>query len=346
MPRWRALSYTKHRDAARRCLVLVAALCGLLLHSAAAAESSGRVVIVGSATSPLVRRLREETEALGFSVDIKPEAPGPLADELETPDSVAAMRVLEQPSQSLEQPSQSLELVIVDPKLHQVFHDELPIRTETDPTAAELVATRALELLRAIRLGVPRKPEPVVIEQPPKETPVVQPSRATAGLSLAPLVNFAPGFELGASAEVSMMYVPQHVGVNVGVVVPVTSQRLRHDGGDLSASTAAIHAALVIRSNARAPFGLGVGLGLEAARVHFEGMASAPLVNAESTVLTCSPRLELIAALRLAPSLRLISPLSASYVLPHTVIRFAGEPLRDWGPVLLRFGLGMEWYWL
>ena len=59
-------------------------------------------------------------------------------------------------------------------------------------------------------------------------------------------------------------------------------------------SAAAIHAALVVRSSARAPFGLGLGLGLEAARVHFEGMAPAPLVNAEATVLTCGPRLELM----------------------------------------------------
>jgi len=318
--------------------VLVATLCGLL-QSAVAAESGGRVVIVGSSTSPLVRRLREETEALGFSVDVKPEGTGPLANELDTPNSVAAMRVLDQPSQSL-------ELVIADPKLNQVFHDELPIRTETDPTAAELVATRALELLRAIRLGVPHKAEPVVVAaQPPKPMPAVEPARPSAGLSLAPLLTFAPGFGPGASADLSMTYVPARIGINVGLVVPITSQRLSHDGGDLSASAGAIHAALVVRSGARAPFGFGLGLGLEAARVRFEGMAPAPLVNAEETALTVGPRLELMAALRVAPNLRLILPFAASYVLPHTVIRFAGEPLRDWGPVLLRLGLGMEWYW-
>ena len=158
-------------------------------------------------------------------------------------------------------------------------------------------------------------------------------------------MNFAPGFGLGASAEVSMAYVPAHLGFNVGVVLPITSQRLSNEGGDLSAKAGAIHAAFVVRSSARAPHGVGLGLGWEAARVHFEGMAQAPLVNAEATALTYGPRLELSAALKVAPNLRLILPFAASYVFPHTVIRFAGEPLRDWGPVLMRLGLGMEWYW-
>jgi len=337
MLRWLTLCLAKQQRVACRGLVLVATVCGLL-HSAGAAQSIGRVVIVGSPESPLVRRLREEAEALGFSVDVKPEDTGPLADELETPHSVAAMRVLDQPSQSL-------ELVIADPKQNQVFHDELPIRDTTDPTAAELVATRAIELLRAIRLGVPLHVEPVVITQPPKPAPAVETTKATTGLSLSPLVSFAPGFEPGAAADLSLTYVPEHIGIGIGVVVPITSRRLRHDGGDLSARAAAIHAVLAVRSSARSRFGFGAGLGLEAARVHFEGMAPAPLVNTGSTVLTWGPRLELSASLRVAPNLRLILPFAASYVLPRTVIRFAGEPLRDWGPVLVQLGVGMEWYW-
>ena len=296
------------------------------------------MVIVGSAKNPLVRRLREESEALGFSVDLKPEDSGPLAEELDRPSTIAAMRLREEPSESL-------ELVIVDPKSQQVFHEELPIRVGTDPTADEVVATRAIELLRAIRLGAPRNPEPVIAVPAQPERPANEPAEAAIAVSLAPLVSFAPGLRLGTSAELNATYAPQHLGLDVGIVAPVTSQRLNHQGGEVTASAAAIHGGVVGRTSSRARLGLQFALDVEASRVRFEGMAPAPLANPGATVFTVGPRLEVVAALHVVRHLRLIVPVSASYVLPHTVIRFAGQPLQDWGPLLLRFGIGLECSW-
>ncbi|HEY4102635.1 MAG TPA: hypothetical protein VGM44_02050, partial [Polyangiaceae bacterium] len=170
------------------------------------------MVIVGRPSSPLVRRLREESEALGFTVDSKDEESTPLADELTTPDVVAAIRVLEQPDQAV-------ELAIMDPKLHQLIHEQLALRASSDPTAMELVATRAIELLRAIRLRVPRAPGPR-LQTPPTaraETPVEQAPKPTTALSLSPLGNFTPHLSPGLSAEVQANFIPRYVGVSGGV---------------------------------------------------------------------------------------------------------------------------------
>src|ERR1700742_1378659 len=112
MLRSRALWFARHCSVTRRDLALAATLCSSA-PTAYAMEPHDRVVIVGSATSPLVRRLREESEALGFAVTVKLEETDLLADELAGPGVVAAIRLVEQPTESL-------ELVIDDPKLHHV----------------------------------------------------------------------------------------------------------------------------------------------------------------------------------------------------------------------------------
>lgn len=281
---------------------------------------------------------------MGFVVDAKAEGLEPLAAELDAPDVVAAMRVIEQPSEAL-------ELVIADPERHQRVHEELPIRTATDAAVRGFVATRAIELLRALRLQVPHE-NPVQIAapvpaRPPPPLRALMPERPrpTTAILLAPLLSYVPRLGLGASVELQASYSARQLGFDAGIVVPLSAQRLEHVGGDVSAAAAAVYGAFVVQNQLRPELALRFGLGFEVNRVRFEGHAPPPYVNVGATALTYGPRLELTAAVRVAPHLRLLAPFAISYVRPRTVIRFAGETLDEWGPVLLRVGMGAEACW-
>ena len=317
---------------------VVACLCLAVARGTHAAEPGLHVVIVGKASSPLLQRLREESEALGFVVDMKPKAIASLEAELDGSGVIAAIR-------ELDPPEEALELVIADPELRVRLRETLPIKASADPTSREVVATRAIELLRAVRLHVEQAASPAA---PPAPTPAVtapiaQTFGTTTAISLTPLLSYAPDFNLGLSAQLSVSYLPRHFGVSGGLTLPITAQRLEYVDGDITATAFALHGAAILRTSSRAPWGLQLGLGFEASRLHFEGHAAPPLVNAGSSSYTIGPRFEASAALRLASRLRLLLPLALSYALPRTVIRFAGEPIRDYGPALFRAGLGIEW---
>jgi hypothetical protein len=340
MPRLRAHSFISLRGAASHwSRFVIACLLFAVARSARASELALHVVIVGQPTSPLLRRLREESEALGFVVDAKTSTSAALDSELDAPGVVAAIR-------QREPPDEALELVIADPELSERIRETLPIHGLSDPTSREVVATRAIELLRAVRLHIEqaappvRPPEPVASVNAPAATVETVASPATA-IALTPLLTYAPGFNLALSADLSVSYVPRQIGVRAGLLLPLTAQRLEHAGGDITATASAIHASVIVRTNQRVA-GAELGLGLEASRVHFEGHAAPPLVNTDSNVYTLGPRLEASGTLRLASRLRLLLPLALSYALPRTVVRFAGEPLRDWGPLIFRAGLGVE----
>lgn len=339
MPRWRAPSFSDLPSAVwQSFLFLLVCAFFTATRQSHAAESALHVVIVGRPTSPLLQRLREESEVLGFVVDAKARASGSLEAELDTPGVVAAIR-------ELDPPNEALEVVIADPQLRERLRETLPIGESTDLTAKEVVATRAIELLRAVRLHVEqatpqtRAPAPV----PPVEAPVAPTGSPVTTIALAPLLSYAPHFEFASSADLSLSYVPRQVGFRAGLLVPLMAQRLEHAGGDITATATAIHATLVARTSARLAWGLELGVGIEASRVHFEGHAQPPLVNVGSNSYTIGPRFEVSGALRLASRLRLLLPLSLSYAFPRTVIRFAGEPINDWGLPLFRAGLGLEW---
>jgi hypothetical protein len=338
MPRSRALCFVDLPAGARHFAVVVACWFFALARNALGTEQRLHVVIVGRAASPLLQRLREESEALGFSVDAKARTTGALEAELDAPGVVAAIS-------ELEPPDEALELVIADPELRERLHETLPIHTSTDPTSREVVATRAIELLRAVRLHVEQAsaPPPHPAPAPRAEAPVPQAVNPTTAIALTPLFSYAPDFKLGVSADLSFSYVPRQLGVSGGLLVPLSAQRLEHAGSDITATATAIHGALIVRTSRRAALRLELGIGVEASRVHFEGHAAPPLINAGSSIYTFGPRFEASGALRLTSHFRLLLPIALSYALPHTVIRFAGEPIRDWGPPLFRAGLGVEW---
>ncbi|HYP98188.1 MAG TPA: hypothetical protein VER96_05910 [Polyangiaceae bacterium] len=338
MPRSRALCFIDLSRTARPFTLLVACLFFVVARAASAAEQALYVVIVGRATSPLLQRLREESEALGFTVNSKTTGARTLELELDVPGVVAAIR-------ELEPPDDALELVIADPELRERLRETLPIRASTDPTAREVVATRAIELLRAVRLHVERAapPPPRPAPAPPVAARHAETVNAKTAIGLAPLLSYAPDFNLGMTADVYVSYVPRHIGVSGGLLVPIVAQRLEHADGEITAAATAIHGAVIARTSARPALSAELGLGFEASRVHFEGHAPAPLINVGSNLYTFGPRFEFSGALRLASHVRLVLPIALSYALPETVIRFAGEPIQDWGEPLLRAGLGVEW---
>jgi len=342
MLRSRALCFIELSRTARPFAFMLACLFFTIARGTRAAEPALHVVIIGRATSPLLQRLREESDALGFIVDSKTTLASTLEAELDTPRVVAAIR-------ELGPPDEALELVIADPELRERLRETLPIQAAADPTAREVVATRAIELLRAVRLHVAQAASPARERAPapapatPVEARAAETPSPQTAIALAPLLSYAADFGLGLSADVYVSHVPKRVGVSVGLLVPLTAQRLEHAAGDITATSTAIHGALIVRTSAAPALGLELGVGVEASRVHFEGHAAEPLINVGSTSYTVGPRVEASGVARLAPHLRLLLPIALSYALPQTVIRFAGEPIQDWGPALFHAGLGVEW---
>jgi hypothetical protein len=246
MPRSRALCFVDLPAGARHFAFVVACLFFAFARDALGTEQRLHVVIVGRAASPLLQRLREESEALGFIVDAKARTPGTLEAELDAPSVVAAIS-------ELEPPDEALELVIADPELRERLRETVPIHTSTDPTSREVVATRAIELLRAVRLHVEQASAPLPRPSPPPPAAPVPPAvNPTTAIALTPLLSYAPDFKLGVSADLCFSYVPRHLGVSGGLLVPITAQRLEHAGSEITATATAVHGALTVRTSTRA----------------------------------------------------------------------------------------------
>src|SRR5688500_8238648 len=111
---------------------------------ARAEQGPALVVLIDPGLPALSRRLEEEIEALGLSVVNVPEiGPGEsLEDRARSAQAVAAIRVMSAGSGFV-------EMTIVDRATGKTVSRRLAIATPADPAAAELVATRTVELLRA-----------------------------------------------------------------------------------------------------------------------------------------------------------------------------------------------------
>jgi hypothetical protein len=312
------------------------------------------VVIVDAEDSAITRRLRQEIEALGFSVELLPEPPPlTMGEDSSAPRAVAVIEI------KAARPG-SVRLSIVDPKTTQVVRQALPIEAAHDPNSAELVATRTVELLRAARLTVrtqdPRSedsvttntkpaaatPEPSKPAPPPSE-PSPEPASqllvgAGGGLSCVP--EWTPGFDASLSVA---WWSAGRWGLLAELTLPLLSCRLEGPNGDIDALANRYRFGAVFEAFRERPFALRMALGGELEQLAFRGRAQAPYVNAESHLLAFAPWVRVGGSLRIARSLRVVTALTGAWTVPRSVVNFAGREVSRWGRPGLTGSLGAEW---
>ncbi|HEX6763979.1 MAG TPA: hypothetical protein VF103_00845 [Polyangiaceae bacterium] len=302
------------------------------------------VVLIDPEGSPLARRLQQELEALGFDVEVRSESSRALDDELHAPHAVAAIEV--RPAR----PGQ-VELVVASPRSAELIRRTLPIEARQDPASAELVATRTVELLRAVRLELDaarhheqtargRPPKPTESEPPTASSPQESPG---AALATGASVVGAPPFALGASAwlAVALRASPHWSGL-AEVSLPLGAMTLERPEGDVDALVNSYRLGAWFESSRTARVGVGVGGGIALEHVSFRGYATAPNVSDDSRFWSFSPWIRVGGALRLSEKLSILLTSTAALSLPTTTVRVAGREVTSFGPSV-NAALGVEW---
>ncbi|MGC4068029.1 MAG: hypothetical protein QM784_25950 [Polyangiaceae bacterium] len=130
------------------CTLMTVAFLSSLARLAVAqgqGEAPKVLVTVDSGEEALTTRLCQEMEALGLTVivgDDVAEGASALETEARRRDAIAAVRVLDTRSGTV-------EMTIIDRATGKTVQRRLVIATPSDPAAAELIAVRTVELLRA-----------------------------------------------------------------------------------------------------------------------------------------------------------------------------------------------------
>jgi hypothetical protein len=329
-------------------------VCSLGWFPTARADSGSKTVVmlVVPSVQSLARRLRQEIEALGLVVKwIPPEGvhlPS-LEDEARAAGAVASIRIAPTGSGDV-------DMTIFDGVTGKTTSWKVIAATTSDPAAAEIIATRAIELLRASLLEMAARPTSIVEPPPAEIQPLPRAERdlsraqeAGAGLSLSagPSLLYSPNWQLGVHTLTSLTWMPIYrAGLSASVLVPISPARLTSQEGtvDLFATLYRLGAVvelapstsqLSVRLTAAAGFG----------RLHLNGNAISSYVGASDDRYVASPSVGVTARLILAPNLSLFADVTGSTAFPKTIIRLAGRAVTGWGQPALASAIGLEISW-
>jgi len=329
-------------------------VCLVVQVSAAQGDVGAKTVVmlVVPSVQPLARRLRQEIEALGLVVKwIAPEAvhlPS-LEDEALAAGAVASIRIA--PSGSGD-----VDMTIFDGVTGKTTSWKVVAATPSDPAAAEIIATRAIELLRASLLDMGGRRASVATALPTPEAP---PRRAaneasevperSADLSLlaGPSLLYSPNWQPGVHALTALTWMPIHrIGLSASVLVPISPARLTSQEGsvDLFATIYRLGGVLELMRPA-SPVSLRLQASAALGRLHLSGNAISPYVGAVDDRYVASPSLGFTARFFLAPNLSLFADVVGSAAFPKTVVRLAGRSVTSWGQPALAGAMGLELSW-
>lgn len=336
--------------------VALSALAMILLVGSLVLAAGPRVILVGASWSdPMVARMRDELGVLGFEVDIivGSATSADLAALARSRGAAAAARV--------DAAASAIDLW-VDPTSEPGTIAELRIDGPGDPA---LLALRAVELLRGRLIhpapvptldaapsadaGAPR-PAPPEAKPLPAAAPVpaVAPSPRAAGpfaLFVAPAALLSPGglpptphVHLGAE-----WYPVDRVGVEIVTFLPTVPATASAPEGSVALRIlelgGGLHGTLTDPS---ADLSLGVGLGLSAMLLMFDGEAAAPFVAERGSRWIASPYASIRAAYRVYPRLAVRADIFTTIARPEPVIRIAGREVASFGQPAVFLSLGIE----
>jgi hypothetical protein len=333
------------------CFVLLGAIT-LDTDVGAEEPASTVVVVVETGESALVQRLGQEIESMGLRVMWGgPELPPgrSLEAEARAAGAVAAIRVTRGGGGVV-------EMTILDRVTGKTVHRELTVSTPADPAAAELIATRTVELLRAslMELASPHPPRgevPVTAEvralAPPPTKPAPRERLGILSAAAGPAVFYSPEWRAGGDLLLGVTWMTTSLfGVEGSVLVPLLPERFATQEGyaELAATLARVGG--VVRWGARSSAVGGQSVaGIAVASLAFRGVARAPYAGVHDHLWSCSPYLGSGLGWRIVSNFGARADVAVGIDASHTVVRFAGREVADWGRPWLAGSAALELSW-
>lgn len=337
----------------RRVLVRLCVLaCWLSFAVPTWAQTSRRtvVIVVDSDVGPLTRRLAQEIESLGLTVKLVvagSPSPATLAQEAAAARAVAGIYVASTAQGDI-------DMTILNGETGKTVSFELGAAVASEPAAAELIPTRAVELLRATLLPLAARPEKSVAEPVPgndkaAEQLVAEPARSHGRLALmlGPALLHSVHLRPGAELQSNITWMPlERFGLDVAVLAPLVASRLTSPQGSVELWGTLFRLGGVVELGPRAsPVLLRCKLGIEHERLRLQGKPNAPYRGATDSVSTFAPFVGIAPRFRLAPGVYAVTELALALASPTTVIRLAGHEVTDWGRPLGTVAVGLELMW-
>ncbi len=309
------------------------------------------VIVFEPHTEAVSQRLRQEIEAMGFEVQLKPESAeaASLENLAVAGQAIAAIRV-----KPLE--AGGVEMTVLDRATGKIVHRELARVSASDPAGKELVATRTVELFRASLMeldadhparGDVRAPEPVAARV--HHEAEVQLRERTGVLSLAagPALLVMPKWRPSAEFWLQASWVSRSgLGVSAGVFSALSPARITGQEGSVDLFATSYRLGVVWDSQADGAAVSGrLGAGWSLTTLSLRGEASSPYVGSQADLVAWSPWLGATGRVRLTNHLAIFAEASGSLSLPRETIRFAGRNVGDFARPALLTALGPELSW-
>jgi hypothetical protein len=360
----------------RKTLLLVtASLCfAATAHSQAPGDNPRVLVRFEAELNDVAARLHAELLSLGFDVS-RTEVPSDVGDWklLESAareiDAVAAFQVM--------RTANGVGILIFDRVTGKLVLREVMV-SGSESAYDEMVALRAVELLRAslMELKVPDPPrgeiEPpneviaLVPDEPPgdaapppeKEPPSGRPatvdrsppetnarSDAHASLELSPALAWSPG-DMGTQVQVLVVprwYATARVSLGVVILSPTfgTTVRAAEGSADVTTGLAGIEAALSALERHES-WNTNIGLGGSLLWMRATGSAVPPLTGSIDDLFTAVAHLRIGFSLWLGAWARIRADVTAGYALTNPVVRFGERRVANWGRPVIMPSIGVE----
>lgn len=287
---------------------------------------------------PLSRRLEQEIESLGMQVVFVP------ADSSEASSSAVAVIRLSPLG------GDDIDMSIVDGAGKTVRY-QLISSNPGDSQASELIATRAVELLRASLLELasapPRRAPGVVAPTPSTEARVdgqATTARSTLSLSLGPAALYAARFGPGASLQGSLTWLPFPVlGLGLSAVVPIATPRLEATQGSVTLAANLFRlGGVVALGGGERPVSLRASAGIELDDLRFRGLAAEPYRSSDEHRVSWSGFVGVAPRFRVASNLHVVAELVVALASSSSRVRLAGEEVARFGRPFGTASLALE----
>jgi hypothetical protein len=330
------------------------------------------VVILGPASDhAAVVRMRGELSMLGIDVDVLVQArdSGSLEAIARRLGASAVLRV------ELSPPA---IVLWVDPAVSPIPPAEIRVGGAQEERDPALLALRAVEILRARLIEVPRSlgadagdaspdgsppdaatgpdasdagapaalPETVMLvlpERPREDRPVAGP--APVALSAAPGVLLSPGgvpaaFHVRVGAEWDPM---PSLGVEAMAFLPATAGTVNAEEGSVNLRVFGLGGGLRgLVTDPAARFSVALGLGAAALLLTFSGKAAPPWMGDTGSRWAVAPYASITTGYRLHSRVSIRLDIVAALVRPEPVVRVAGQDAASFGQPAVIPSLGLE----
>jgi hypothetical protein len=325
------------------CLVALV-LCAV--SAPAYGEQARKVIVIDPGVPALSGRLVEEIEALGLeaALIVESEPSESLEGSARKHGAIAAIRIGGSGTGAV-------EMTIVDRATGKTVSRRLAIATPSDPSSAELVATRTVELLRASLMELSAAHPPrgeVSVTEPEIEILTAQeaPSlRLSLAIGPSAVKGSSFGLSFGLGTSISVLW-KERIGMTGHLFLPVVGAELETAEGRIELRPSLYRVGgIVFLGERRSVFSGYLESGLLFGVLALSGAAESPYLGVHEDELVWGPWLGAGLRSSLTSKLGLVFGVDVAFTYPKTVIRSAGDEVTTFGRPLVSGMSGLEMTW-